>query len=569
MVTSLRARLALLIVLAVSPSIAAHLGNGAMLRQDAEEGVRQDAMRLLASIEGEQERIAEGIHLLLDGLAETDVLHAGDAAGCQAYLQRVGLRLPEHLSILATDRRGRVLCSSATGMLGQEIAERDDFRRAMRGGGPGPEPGSVSRFVRNEDGSAAIVFAKPYQDEGGSVAGVVSASLGLSWLEAHFAAMPLPENATVTFADRDGTVVARLPASEQWAGARLPQDYLELLGAADRGVVERTGLDGVDRVIAFSPIATGLDEVFVAVGIDEASALSVIDRATRRGLLLTLLDVVAMLAVASLGVNHFIRRPASRLMAAAGRWRDGDYSARADLRSDVGEIAMLGSAFDRMAAALEDRERIREAAHEAERRMAAVLASTSDGVIEVDGEWRISFLNDRARLFFGDCRAAPGALLWEAFPEMGGTAFERRYRAAVSIQRPTEFEAFSGATGVWFAVRAFPTREGLAIHLQDISARKAQEREIRRAEARHRAHRRHGRGRDGAGRPVGPHPLLQPVDRAHLRFLGGRPDRRPDRRAAARRAGSAFGVLRAGSRRPPLGRVGGAAGTVGGGLARR
>ncbi len=77
---------------------------------------------------------------------------------------------------------------------------------------------------------------------------------------------------------------------------------------------------------------------------------------------------------------------------------------------------MLARSFDAMAEALERREKGRELAGDAARKMAAVLESTTDGICEIDRDWCISFINSRARAIVAPDRDLIGTPLFEAFP---------------------------------------------------------------------------------------------------------------------------------------------------------
>lgn len=113
-----------------------------------------------------------------------------------------------------------------------------------------------------------------------------------------------------------------------------------------------------------------------------------------------------------------------------------------------------------------------EAASAAERRSAAVLESTTDGVFELDRDWRITFMNGRARQLITGGSNSTGCILWDVFPEAVGTAFWDHYHHAMDRQEPVEFEAFYPPTDAWYVVRVFPSPKGLAVYFQDVTERK-------------------------------------------------------------------------------------------------
>ncbi len=102
-------------------------------------------------------------------------------------------------------------------------------------------------------------------------------------------------------------------------------------------------------------------------------------------------------------------------------------------------------------------------------RLAAVLESTTDGVLAADPTWRIVYVNRRAAERIAGGRELVGQDLWTAFPDLAGTVFEREYRRAVEERVPVRVEAFYPALDGWFEAHAYPSDEGLAIYLRDVT----------------------------------------------------------------------------------------------------
>lgn len=124
-----------------------------------------------------------------------------------------------------------------------------------------------------------------------------------------------------------------------------------------------------------------------------------------------------------------------------------------------------------------------EASSAAELRSSAILESTADCVYELDRDWHITFINKRARTLIAGGRDLTGRILWEAFPEAVGTVFWERFHRAMAEQVPAEFEDFYPPFDRWYAVRAFPTPDGMAVYFQDITDRKCLAENVTRYEA--------------------------------------------------------------------------------------
>ena len=127
----------------------------------------------------------------------------------------------------------------------------------------------------------------------------------------------------------------------------------------------RSGIDGDERVIAYSPLSTPPTGLYIGVGLAKAPIFGKIDAQSRQKALLVSFGFALALLAAWFGGDFFIRKPLAALLGAARRWQGGDYAARTGLRDRVSEIGRLGSAFDDMAEALQRRERERRAAEDA------------------------------------------------------------------------------------------------------------------------------------------------------------------------------------------------------------
>ena len=106
------------------------------------------------------------------------------------------------------------------------------------------------------------------------------------------------------------------------------------------------------------------------------------------------------------------------MVEAANQWQFGKFAKRVDVRGKS-EIARVADAFNAMADALERRERelseAKEKAEESSDRITMIFESTTDSVVIVDRDWRISFLNGRALKQVAAGRDPIGAELSETF----------------------------------------------------------------------------------------------------------------------------------------------------------
>ncbi|MBE9125520.1 PAS domain S-box protein [Coleofasciculus sp. LEGE 07092] len=127
-----------------------------------------------------------------------------------------------------------------------------------------------------------------------------------------------------------------------------------------------------------------------------------------------------------------------------------------------------------------ERKQAEVALRESNTRIINILESITDGFFALDKEWRFTYLNLQAERLLQSTRAELlGQTVWDKFSEAVGYKFYPEYHKAVSQQISVEFEEFYPPLNTWFAVHAYPSKEGLSVYFQDISQRKQAEQKIR------------------------------------------------------------------------------------------
>ena len=102
-----------------------------------------------------------------------------------------------------------------------------------------------------------------------------------------------------------------------------------------------------------------------------------------------------------------------------------------------------------------------------------VMEGVTDGFAIFDRKWRYRFVNEQmVRLAHRRRRELIGHSLWALSPELVGTDFEVHARRAVATDRPERFEFLYPGLGTWAEVFLYPSREGVALYLRDIAAKK-------------------------------------------------------------------------------------------------
>jgi PAS domain S-box-containing protein len=107
-----------------------------------------------------------------------------------------------------------------------------------------------------------------------------------------------------------------------------------------------------------------------------------------------------------------------------------------------------------------------------------ILESMSDGFTALDTQWRYTYVNRAAETLLQKKREEVlGKSVWDIFPEAIGSSFWQKSHEAVETQNVVEFEELYPPQQQWARVRICPSKEGIFVYLQDITAFKQAEKE--------------------------------------------------------------------------------------------
>ncbi|MFL5358991.1 PAS domain-containing protein [Archangium sp.] len=108
-----------------------------------------------------------------------------------------------------------------------------------------------------------------------------------------------------------------------------------------------------------------------------------------------------------------------------------------------------------------------------------LLDGVTDGILVVDGGWRLVWLNAVVERLLGRSREQLlGQELWAALPELAESDFAPAWRRSMAARTLVSLEEFFAPAGVWLETRAFPSGgEGLVVFTRDVSERRLAENE--------------------------------------------------------------------------------------------
>lgn len=147
--------------------------------------------------------------------------------------------------------------------------------------------------------------------------------------------------------------------------------------------------------------------------------------------------------------------------------------------ADQAAIALQNARLYEMELAEANRERDKtlEALHISNKRISKILESITDLFYSLDREWRFTDINRQTELRFEKTREALiGKVFWEVYPEAIDSPLYSNFQRAVADKAPVHFEIASLIfPDAWFEVHAYPSGNGLAVYLRDITERKKAE----------------------------------------------------------------------------------------------
>jgi signal transduction histidine kinase/HAMP domain-containing protein len=351
--TSLRARLIFLILMAVVPAFGLILYSAAKHREVTANQVKQNALVAARVIASEQDRVLSNANQFLITLAGLPQIRENDRATCRKILS--GLLEPRYADLVVADKNGNPLCTalppsssiaSASGLHHARSIETYDF--------------SVGN-LRYHQASAKILLdvGYPVADKPGLIRAVVSAALDLSWINQVTIDSHLYPGATYSLVSSTGIVLMRYPGSSDWIGKPIfSQATEQSLVSNTEKTIEANGPDGLPRMFAFSRLKGRIGGQVVYAAIDLPATLAIAK--TKEILIenLIALGVVSaiILSLAWFGADAFVLRRIRDIIAATNKVAEGNLGARTTLLYGTSELGHMARAFDNLAEALEKRE---------------------------------------------------------------------------------------------------------------------------------------------------------------------------------------------------------------------
>jgi len=402
---SIRAKLALVVLLAVLPALGVIVFAGLETRKDAIADAERETLILAQTMAEMQERITAATRQLLTTLALTPEIQALDPAASSALFARLISQDTTYANIAAVDLNGD-LYASALPFSKVNLADRKHMKDALASLAFSTGEYIVSRTAFR----SVFTFSYPVLDAAGKPKAVLFAVLDLDFYRKLFAATNLPEGSMMGVTDHQGVRLYYYPPNNEINPIGKPirrESWEEAVAGDEKKVSWREGSDGIRRAYAFRKLRLTPEAapyMYVFVGFLESQILAKADDALRRNVALEALAVLIALAAAWLIGKTFLVNKVNQLVRASQRLGAGDLDARSGLASERGEIGVLATTFDSMAESLSSeiaaQRESEQALRESERNLNAIIESSPAAIFLVDAAGRISFANRQTNALF-------------------------------------------------------------------------------------------------------------------------------------------------------------------------
>ena len=216
---SLRARLLLLVLLAVIPALGLTLYTNLEERQLRKALVQEHAMRLSRLVSADYERLIEDARQLLVSLARLPAVRERNRAACNALFADLLTQHSSYANLGVIDADGNVICTAVPITDQVYLGDRVYFRSALETRDFAIGEYQVGRITRK----ATVNFGYPVLDDADHVRAVVFAALDLAWLNELASQAGLPPGTMLTVIDRNGTILSRYPDEGRWIGKLMPE----------------------------------------------------------------------------------------------------------------------------------------------------------------------------------------------------------------------------------------------------------------------------------------------------------------------------------------------------------
>ncbi|RIK38083.1 MAG: hypothetical protein DCC55_22215 [Chloroflexi bacterium] len=354
---SLRARLALIVLLAFIPAVLFLIYDALMLRQRIHTEAEDELRRLGQFVADSYTASLESVHQLLAITAlDADVEQAaqgGDPMACTTRLSELTAYKPGTIGFGLWDLEGNLICAHQDFTTTLNVNDRLWFQQARKS-----EAFAIGNFQLSRPANVpTLAFGYPVRDPSGNLRAILSTGWNLAALNRTADWSNFPADAVITVFDTEGTILARNYDFEAWVGRRRADASFQPLRPQGESLMRAIGADGVERLYVVRPIiGPGGAEAWLSIGRTPEVIYAGVTQAIVRDLIG--IGTILLVAQAAIwwGSELLLLRRIARLVGASERLAAGDLKVRTPVYPQRDELDQLARTFNDMAEALQQRQ---------------------------------------------------------------------------------------------------------------------------------------------------------------------------------------------------------------------
>jgi PAS domain S-box-containing protein len=373
--SSLRSRALGLILLAILPLLGLTLYSYFDQRDREIREAQTDELVTARYIATSQETFLRNTRHALTILARLPEVQRRDRAACNVLFAELLKQSPDIASIVAVNSAGLMFANAPASPDPINYADRSWFHKVIQ---TRDFVAGVTVLGRTS-GKYGNILAYPILDSDGRFRGALAAQFDLEWLGNLLKKSNFPSNTAIVLTDSSHKVLFRYPDPQKYLGQLMPEAFIKPMTENEEGVAAGVGLPKDQRLFAFVRLAPPWQEMWVTIGLPQEWVLAPVNRLMWRSLIFLGLVTLIAMAAAWYGGELFVVRPVRKLQVVTEQVAAGDLAVRCGPDFTVGELGILARSFDRMAAALQERQ---TALQESEERLRLAQNAAQVGVWE-------------------------------------------------------------------------------------------------------------------------------------------------------------------------------------------
>lgn len=359
----LHGRLVLFVFLVIAPAVILIYYTGYEHHERAIAETQNHALQMAQVINAYQEEKIVQAHQILLTASQLTPVRERNRVACHEALASLRRQYLAYTDFVAAAPNGEIFCHADPSFSFDTptmVAEEDWFRRSVQ-----IKNFVISRAIMSPmSNEPVLIFGYPVFDREGYLLAVVSAGLRLNDLNLFISRIPLTPGTVATLVDGNGIILTHYPDPEQWIGKHVDISPMARVAIENhgQGTVELVGFDGIARLYSVVMLQYTEQWLYLIVGIPSHEAYGEVDAIWYRNLSWIGGIILFEALVAGAAGNFFVLRPLRILLHTTRQLAHGNWNARVNTATRLGELRPLAVSFNMMADELQSREhRLREA----------------------------------------------------------------------------------------------------------------------------------------------------------------------------------------------------------------